>query len=893
MSHLSLKGALVALLLTPSASMADDFTYWEGAQYDVSVPTLQSVAGHKLGDRITRHADIVDYFYALEKSDPARVRVVEYARSWQGRPLIYVAISSAENITKLDDYKAGMKALSDPRKTSKADAAKLINTLPGSAWLGYGVHGNEISSPDAAMMTAYHLLASSGDDVVDGILANTIVFIDPQQNPDGRDRFVNAFESSEGLEYSADRLAAEHDEPWPNGRSNHYLFDLNRDWLVMSQPETKGRIKSLNELYPLVFVDLHEMGGDSSYYFAPEAVPFNPHLAKEQRASLELFGRNNAKYFDKDGRDYFTREIFDAFYPGYGASWPSYYGAVAMTYEQASARGMAYRRLNGTQFNFNDTVKGHFLTSVSTLEVMAKNSKKFLKDFYNYRLTAIEEGKKQKVKSYIFPTQADMAATQKLAGLLASHGIEVSRSTANFKACGVSYKAGSFVVNMDQPSKRMARTFLDPDVKMEKGFVAEQERRRAKKQPDEMYDVTAWSLPLMFNVTSNACSSKVKAASEMVAANWIKPGVVSGKDATVAYLVPWGDAASVRFLSDALRAGLEVISSDKPFTNGGQIYPAGSLILNVDDNPDDLVATLERLTRTSGANANGINDSWVTDGPNFGSRHAVRMNAPKVAILWDVPTSSLSAGNARFVIERQFNYPVTPIRSKRVRSADLSAYDVLIVPESWGSYASSFGEGGMKNLQDWVKRGGTLIAFGSALRDLSTDAAGLVSLKREDAYKEELKDDEKNGDAKTVKGTLIEDDAAFKQAIDAGKEAPDSVSGVLARANVDEDHWLGAGVADTLNVLVRGRDIYSPITLDKGINVARYAAAKDILVSGHLWEQNRKQLAYKPFVTVEEKGRGHVIAFTQDPTVRAYLDGLNLIFMNAVFRGAAHSGKAR
>ena len=893
MSHKIIKGAVLALLLSTTAANAEDFTYWEGARYNASVPTLQSTAGHKVGDRITRHADIVDYFYALAASDPDRVRVVEYARSWQGRPLIYVAISSADNIAKLDDYKAGMKALSDPRKTTKAEADKLINTLPGSTWLGYGVHGNEISSPDAAMMTAYHLLASEGDAVVDGILKNTIVFIDPQQNPDGRDRFVNAFESSEGLEYSADRLAAEHDEPWPNGRSNHYLFDLNRDWLVMSQPETKGRIKSLNELYPLAFVDLHEMGGDSSYYFAPEAVPFNPHLADEQRASLELFGRNNAKYFDKDGRDYFTREIFDAFYPGYGASWPSYYGAVAMTYEQASSRGMAFRRLNGTQFNFNDTVKGHFLTSISTLEVMAKNSKKFLSDFYNYRLSAIEEGRKQKVKSYIFPTQTDMAATQKLAGLLASHGVEVKRSTANFKACGVSYKAGSFVVNLDQPAKRMARTFLDPDVKMDKDFVAEQERRRAKKQPDEMYDVTAWSLPLMFNVTSNACSSKVKAAFDPVDPQWIAPGEVNAKNATVAYLVPWGDAASARFLAGDLRQGLEVTSSDKAFTSAGVTYPAGSLILSVDDNGEGFVDAVADLARSSGANVQGVNDSWVTKGPNFGSHHVMRMNAPKVAILWDTPTSSLSAGNTRFVVERQFNYPVTPIRAKRVRSADLSAYDVLIVPESWGSYAASFGDSGMKNLNDWVKRGGTLIAFGSALRDLSTDKAGLFALKREDAFKADLKKDDDQKDAQTVKGTLIADEAAFRQAIDAGKEAPDSVSGVMARAAVDEDHWLGAGVAETLNVLVRGRDIYAPMTLDKGVNVARYADADNIWISGHLWEENRKQLAFKPFVTVEEKGRGHMIAFTQDPTVRAYLDGLNVIFMNAIFRGSAHSGKAR
>ena len=219
-------------------------------------------------------------------------------------------------------------------------AADIIADQPAITWLSYGVHGNEISSTDAAMLTAYHLLASRGDDRVADIMQDTVVIIDPMQNPDGRDRFIQSFTSAVGLRPDSDRLAAEHDEPWPGGRTNHYLFDMNRDWFIMTQPETQGRIAAIQEWYPVVFVDLHEMGSDGTYFFAPEAVPFNPHLAADQKESLQLFGRNHARWFDEFGLDYFTREVYDAFYPGYGASWPSYYGSIAMTYEQASSRGL-------------------------------------------------------------------------------------------------------------------------------------------------------------------------------------------------------------------------------------------------------------------------------------------------------------------------------------------------------------------------------------------------------------------------------------------------------------------------------------------------------------------------------------------------------------------------
>ncbi len=892
--------------LSVPALAQEAFEFWPDADYDPAIPSFQDVLGYAPGERITWHKDVLKYFEALQAAAPGRVVIQEYAKSWEGRSLIYVAIASAENIARMDEIKASMQRLSDPRTISEGDADNLIRDLPGVVWLSYAVHGNEISSTDAAMMTAYHLLASRGDDRVADMMANSFVLIDPLQNPDGRDRFIHNFEIAEGLQPDPDPLAAEHNEPWPGGRTNHYLFDLNRDWFMQTQPETQGKAKAIREWLPLAFVDAHEMGGNSTYYFAPEAIPYNPHLAKDQRDSLELFGRNNARWFDAFGFDYFTREVFDAFYPGYGASWPAYFGSVGMTYEQGSARGLNYRRYDGKEFHYRDTVRNHFVTSLSTVEIVARNREKLIRDFFNYHKSAIEEGASEDIRSYIIPTQNDQAGADKLAGLLVRQGVDVGQANDGFRACGADYAAGSYVINLDQPAKRFIRNMMDPDVPIEEGFLAEQERRRDKNLPDEIYDVTAWSLPLMMNVTANSCNRPVGVAVTAATDALIRPGAVENAGAGVSYLVPWGDVSAVRFLTAALRQGLDVKSTDLAFTNAGRDYPAGTLILDVTDNPDDLSMRVQDIARMSGADVVGVDDSWVTAGPNFGSNNVVTMNAPRVAIAWDQGTGSSSAGNTRFIIERQLGYPVSAIRTNQLARADLSRYQVLILPEQGffgGGYAGVLGKAGADNLKDWVSRGGVLIGLGSAMRYLADPSVDLASARREDAVRDgdaAKGNGAKDGDGKekdkgpaTVPGKLIESVETYKTNVQPNKESPDSVAGVLVRAHVDPDHWLGAGVAENLNVLIRGRDIYAPLTLDQGRNVAYFAAADDLHLSGYLWDENRQQLAFKPFVTAEQKGRGVVIGFTQDPNVRAYLDGLNLIFANAIFRGAAHARPVR
>jgi len=885
----------ITVVISTNLSAQDDFVYWPNADYDPAIPTVEQVLGYQPGERITWHRDAIRYFEALAAAAPQQMRITEYASSWQNRELIYAVLSSADNIANLETIKSGMQQLADPTVTSEQEAEEIIAGQPAVTWLSYGVHGNEISSTDAAMLTAYHLLASRGDDRVAAIMNDTVVVIDPMQNPDGRDRFIHQFTTAEGLVPDSDRLAAEHDEPWPGGRTNHYLFDMNRDWFIQSQPETQGRTSAMLEFYPVAYVDAHEMGSDGTYFFAPEAVPYNPHLADDQKESLQLFGRNNARYFDQFGFDYFTREVYDAFYPGYGASWPSYFGSIAMTYEQASTRGLIFRQYDGNDLHYRDTVRNHLVTSLATAETVQVNREKFLTDFYNYRVTAIEEGESEEVRSYIIPVQQDQAAANKLAGLLSRQDVNVLRATEEFSACGESYEPGAYVIRSDQPAKRFIRSLLDQEVPMEEGFLVEQERRRAENLPDEIYDVTGWSLPLMFNIETHSCNRVPAGDFELTGTELVQPGVVSGGEASVAYIVPWGEATAVRFLSQALRRGLAVKSNDKDFVNVGNPYPAGSLILDVADNPDNLFEIVSELAEETGANVVTVNDSWVTDGPSFGSANVVRFNAPKVAMAWDRPTTAYSAGNTRFVIERQFDYPVTPIRVNRLRNANLSRYQVLILPLMSGSgYEEALGEGGIENIKDWVQDGGVLIGLGNATRFLADPDVDLLAVRRERAVVElEEEPEEDDEEESTVEGQYLTSAEQYQEQTVALEDDPDPVAGVLVRADVHEEHWLSAGVAPVLNVLVRGTDIYTPIRIDDGVNVARFQGSDDLLASGYIWDENRRQLAYKPFVIQQPRGAGQVIAFTQDPTVRAYLDGLNVILMNAIFRGAAHARPPR
>jgi len=880
----------VLLLAAAAAFSQSKFEMWPGATYDPAVPTVQKVLSFAPGERIAAPEELVRYFEALAAAQPNRIKVFDYAKSWEKRRLIYAAIGSETNIRRLAEIQAGMKRLADPRKTNAAEAQKLIAGLPAVIMLSHGVHGNEISSCDAAMMTAYHLLAARNDATVAAILKDVVVLIDPSQNPDGRNRFVQNFNIAEGLEPDPSTVSAERNEPWPGGRTNHYYFDMNRDWFALTQPETRGRIAMLQEWFPLVFVDLHEMGTDSTYFFAPGSAPFNPHLTKNQLESQARFGQGNAKYFDKFGFAYFTRETYDEFYPGYGASWPWFYGGVSMTYENASVRGLKAMRSDETLYEYNVSVQKHFIASVATCETAARDRQRLLDSFYAYRQSALDEGAKEPIKEYILARRGDVSSVDKLAANLAYQGVEVKRSIAAFTNGGKEFPVGSYVVPLAQPAKRFIRTLLDPTTPMEDGFLREQERRRKRKLRDQIYDVTGWSLPQMFNIEAIAATQASTAAFEAV-----KPGELplakAPAKAAVAYIVPWGTNSAGRFLAGALRANLRVLSNDKSFTQSGRKFPSGTLVVMVKQNDATVHDTVAKLTVSTGAEVLATDTSWVEDGPDFGSNNVFALRRPAVGILWDAPTQSSAAGHARFVLERQYGYPVTAIRTRSVGVADLSKFQVILVPDG-GNYASELGAGGLGRLKDWVSAGGTIVALGAnATGFLADSRTGLLSLTQENLAKPPGVPEAKPTPATEARapGKLITKQEEFDRAIQADSEQPDDVAGVILRATVDPEQWISAGLPATVYAVVSGRAIYSPIKLDKGVNAAVFAAPDQVLASGYLWEENRKQLAYKPLVVAARSGRGVVVAFTADPNYRAYVDGLNLFLLNAVFRGPAHT----
>ncbi len=326
------------------------------------------------------------------------------------------------------------------------------------------------------------------------------MLIDPLENPDGRSRFVFQNLLGQAAVPDGEPASAEHDEPWPGGRSNHYLFDMNRDWFSQSQPETRGRTRLFLEWYPQVVVDLHEMGGNSSYYFAPPADPLNPHITKAQASWFQVFGKANADRFDARGFSYFIREVYDSFYPGYGESWPIFHGAVGMTYEQASARGLVFRREDDSDLTYRDGVLHHFTAAITTAETAARNREKLLRDFVDYRRTAIAEGETGPVKEYVLTPGADPSRAARLARLLATQGFDVRRADAAFKVGTKDVAAGAYIVPVAQPSSRLLRNLLEPSIPQPDAFVKEQDRRRKKRLDEQIYDVTAWSLPLAFDV---------------------------------------------------------------------------------------------------------------------------------------------------------------------------------------------------------------------------------------------------------------------------------------------------------------------------------------------------------------------------------------------------------
>jgi len=885
------------LLLLASAISAQSFEFFPGAKYDPAIPTLKQVTGHDFGEKITMHHEAEKYLFALQQAAGSRLKIVKYAETWEGRPLYVMVIGSPSNVSRIDQIKAGMQRLADSRLTPPNEAATLINSLPSIVWLICGVHGNEISSVDSALLTAYHLLAARNDEVVEAAMKNSIVLIDPMQNPDGRDRFINYFRQNVGRFPDGDLQSAEHNEVWPGGRTNHYLFDMNRDWFTQSQPETRGRTKTYLEWFPQVVADQHEMGTNSSFYFAPPALPWNPNLTKTQLDWLTKMGRNNAAWFDRFKFDYFTREGYDSFYPGYGEGWPLFHGSIGMTYEQASVRGLVANRDDQTTMHYRDSVQHHFIAALATIESTAKNRADLLRFFYDHRRTALEEGRTEAVKEFIITPGSDPNRARRLAATLMMSGIEVKRAEAAFSNPKTrdynegqlqqrDFPAGSFIVSLAQPAKRLAKTLMDKQTNQDKEFLDEQRQRNKQRQNEEFYDVTGWSLPFLFDVPCFMAEQASTVQATLLKELPKPAGQVLGGPAKLAYVIGWGTQSAASALADLFRQDVRIHSYDKGFKLNGVSFPAGTLIVKLKDNPANLHDRMVKLAAEHGVDVYPTDTAWVEDGPNFGSNNVSYLPRPRVAIAYNAPVSGNSVGWLRYLIEQRYGYPVTTIRADQLRGTDLGRYNVLILPDTFGGYTQQLGDGA--GVREWVQRGGTLISIGGATGWLADEKVNLLATKREKREKTgSTATGKERAEAKEGEQAKPQPDPVEK-AIEPADEFPSSTPGAILRVKVNQSHWLGFGYGETTTVMTDSNRIFSLVKLDRGTNVSVYLPEDRFFASGFMWDDARKQIPNKAYLMHARLGRGNVVGFAEDPNYRAFMDGLNVMFLNAVFFGPGH-----
>jgi hypothetical protein len=862
--------ALVALVQVSPATQE----LAPGTQYDPSIPTLEQVVGHDVRDKITPPDQVVRYFEALAEAAPDRTHLIEYAESWEGRPLQILVIGTPDRISRLDDIKSDLHRLAHPEGLGGAEEEALLARLPVVTALMHGVHGNEISSTGAAIAEAYHLLAAQNDPVVELILAESLVLIDPVENPDGRNRFVNVNTMAAARWPNEAAYSAEHDEGWPGGRVNHYLFDLNRDLFIQSQPETRGKVQIFLEYWPHIVVDFHEMNGNATYFFPPTAPPSNPWFGERQIALMDVFGRANATAFDARGFAYFNRDVYDLFYPGYVDMWPMSHGALGMTYEQASARALVLRRSDGDLLTYGDGVLHHFTAAITSAETAARNRESILRDYLAFRREGIALGEEGPAE-YVLHSAHDPGMAERLARMLVQNGIRVHAASGPVEVAGRTLpQRGSYIVPLTQPASKLARDLLDAHVPMDEEFIERQIELRAQRESDEIYDLTAWSQSLLWDVEVIASEDGTGALGDTVSAEPATDRVTfTLPPATVGYLIPWGtNAASA--VAEALREGVRIRAGGAEFTLGGRTYGVGTAIVRTAENGPALAETLGRITAQHGAEVVPIDDSYVQSGMSLGSRDVRALREPRVMLVYDEPAATYSTGWARYVLERRYGQRTTAVRASSLGRARLADYDVIVFPS--GNYNEAVGEGLLGELRSWMSKGGTIVTMAESMRWATR--AGLLSTTAERRGGRAEGSDEPTDETP-------DQPIEFLEEIVPGDESPESVPGAILRVLLDTEHWLSAGTDGEIGVLVEGSRVFSPMTLDDGSNVGRYADLDDLVLSGIVWEEARPQLANKAFLVHEPVGSGQIVGFAEDPNYRAYTEATQLLFINAVLLG--------
>ena len=792
-----------------------------------NIKTPSEFLGYDLGSQFSRHHEVVAYYEYLAETAPDRVKLVRYGKTNERRPLILAYVSSKENISNLDAIQTEhLKSINNKGTNDKA-----------IVWLSYNVHGNESVSTEASMKTIYSLLTEK-----QAYLENTVVIIDPCINPDGRDCYVNWYNQNKNTPNQVDPNSVEHHEGWLSGRSNHYMFDLNRDWAWLTQIESQQRLKQYNKWMPHVHVDFHEQGVNNPYYFAPAAEPYHEVITDFQRQFQETIGKNHAKYFDANGWFYFTKEVFDLLYPSYGDTYPMYNGAIGMTYEQGGSgrAGSGIITNNGDTLTLKDRIDHHFTTGLSTVEVASNNSVKLNQEFKKFY-----QNKNYKYKSYVL--KGDTDKLDALTKLLDQHEITYG-FTKNSTVKGYNYTNGTFgsmstdqntlVVSTDQPKGTMVKVLFEPNAKLSDSLT---------------YDITAWSLPYAYGLDAIATTSLVNTQNSTLntETKLFEPN-------SYAYVTDWNSLKDAKFLASLLQKKVKVRKATTPFTINNQSFERGSLIITRSDNEnvEDFEQTLVATAKETDKILHPVSTGFVDKGKDFGSSYVDMIKAPRVAVLSGEPTRTLQFGEIWHFFEQQLNYPITVLESSYAKRVDLDTYDVLILPD--GNYGRFLDEETLKDLKDWVRSGGNLIAMSGAIDQLASKGGfGIKNKKNESEEKE-----------KPLAHKDLQRESMKK-----------AITGAIFKTKVDNSHPLAFGYTDTYFTLKLGAKAFDYLKTGNAV----YLENNTTPVSGFAGRTAQKQLGNTLVFGAEKMGRGQVIYLVDNPLFRGFWENGKLFFANALF----------
>ncbi|MFQ3582107.1 MAG: M14 family zinc carboxypeptidase [Chloracidobacterium sp.] len=915
---------------------AVDFDFRQFGPHSPDFVSPWTTFGYDIGDFHTNYANfervVRDY---AAKSD--RLRVFERGRTSEHRTLYTLVVSAPKNIARLDAIKANAAKLADPRQLSDAAAESLTQDLPIIVWLAYSIHGNESAGFEAMIQVLYDLVASQNPMIRD-LLDQVVVVINPCQNPDGHERFVTWY-NAVGIG-RPEPFAIEHREPWSiYGRLNHYLFDLNRDLLVASQVESQSAMQAFLEWHPQVCADHH--GQTVNYFFPPAALPINPNLDRGQSDKwLDIFGRGNAAAFDRYGWQYYVRDVFDLFYPGYWDSWSSLNGATGMTYETDGGgwKGLNWRRDDETILTLRDGIARHVTASFATLQTAAANRVARLRDYRAFFVQSIAEGKQGPLQCVVFPPEGDPTRRKRLVQTLLYHGVEVQTATAAFTLKAVhdyagrvqptrDFPPGTLIVSLDQPRGRLAKSLLEPDTKQDRAFIErqlEKVRRNANrganapKEETEFYDITAWSLPLALDVPAYWSGSRPAVSATPVASVVVSPPQ-SPAPAKTAYVFAYDSDAAAKLALQLLQEGYRLATAVRPLRAGERTYPRGSFVLRVERNPETLHTRLAALAAACGVEVQAVNSAYTDTGiTGVGSEGIYTLRPPRVAVIAQEGVSQTSYGALWFMLANDIGMEFTPITVDTFLDLRLGEFNVLILPDgSPGAYRRAFGKEGLERLKLWCQEGGTLICLGGAAAFASHKETDLTSARLIDADDEAGKDGqtasagEKTPDKKTSdtgstdeptgaaarygepsrKKSSPKDEKKSAEVGSGAEQAPTDTAlsaaplplpGAIFRAVVNREHFLTFSHEQAEMPVLLSQRFFRPSKT--GTNVL--TIENPIPLAGFIWKGNTERFVRNTAPVIEEQlGAGHVILFADDPHYRAIWQAQRRIFLNGLIFG--------